>query len=289
VRIAELYAGQRPVFSLEFYTPRTEAGNRALWRTLSELKTLEPGYVSVTCGAAGTTRGPTAEAVIRIQTDFGLMAMPHMVCTGTTSDQLLETLERLEARGVENVLALRGDPPRDQPEWRPVPGGFRHANELAAFIRERFDFCLGGACYPEKHHEAPSLEEDLRHLREKVDAGVEFLITQVFFDDAVYWRFVERVRDLGIHVPIVPGIMPLRDLASLERIVTLSPGTSVPAELRERLGAAQGDEERSLAEGAAWAARQVRALLDGGAPGIHYYTLNLSPSTLRAHALVTRR
>jgi methylenetetrahydrofolate reductase (NADPH) len=212
-----------------------------------------------------------------------------MVCTGTTREQLLETLERLEERGVENVLALRGDPPRDQPEWRPVPGGFRHASELAAFIRERFDFCLGGACYPEKHHEAPSLEEDLRHLREKVEAGVEFLITQVFFDGAVYWRFVERVRALGIDVPIVPGIMPLRDLASLERIVALSPGTSVPAELRERLVAAGGDAERALAEGAEWAARQVRGLLDGGAPGIHYYTLNLSPSTLRAHALATRR
>lgn len=289
MRIADLYAGPRPVFSLEFYTPRTEAGHRALWRTLAELKALDPGYVSVTCGAAGTTRGPTAEAVIRIQRDFGLLAMPHMVCTGTTSEQLFETLELLQAQGVENVLALRGDPPRDQPEWRPVPGGFGHASELAAFIRERFDFCLGGACYPEKHHEAPSLEEDLRHLREKVDAGVEFLITQVFFDDAVYWRFVERTRALGIAVPIVPGIMPLRDLAALERIVALSPGTSVPAELRERLAAAGSDEERALAEGAAWAARQVRGLLDCGAPGIHYYTLNLSPATLRTHALVGRR
>jgi len=283
VRIADLYAGGRPVFSLEFYTPQTPGGERALWRAIGELKQIEPGYVSVTCGAAGTTRERTADVVIRIQEDFGLIGMAHVVCTGTTQAELLETLGHLRAHDVENVLALRGDPPRDRSDWQPVPGGFHHADELAAFVRSRFDFCLGGACYPEKHHQAPSPEEDLRHLKRKVDAGVEFLITQLFFDDAVYWSFVERARDLGIRVPIVPGIMPMRSLANLERIAALSPGTRVPPELASALRAAGDDEVRSLEVGVAWAVRQCRDLLAGGAPGIHYYTMNLAPATLAVH------
>ena len=280
MRIADLYAAGGPVFSLEFYTPQTPAGQRSLWRAIGELKQIEPGFVSVTCGAAGTTRERTADVVIRIQEDFGLVGMAHMVCTGTTQPELVETLEHLRAHDVENVLALRGDPPRDRRDWQPVPGGFRHADELAAFIRSRFDFCLGGACYPEKHHEAPSAEEDLRHLKRKVDAGVEFLITQLFFNDADYWSFVERARALGIRVPIVPGIMPMRSLATLQRIAALSPGSKIPGELEAGLREAGNDEERSLAVGVAWAARQCCELLERGAPGIHYYTMNLAPATL---------
>jgi methylenetetrahydrofolate reductase (NADPH) len=280
MRIADLYAAGGPVFSLEFYTPQTRSGQRSLWRAIGELKQIEPDFVSVTCGAAGTTRERTADVVIRIQEDFGLVGMAHMVCTGTTQRELVETLEHLRARDVENVLALRGDPPRDRPDWQPVPGGFRHADELAAFIRSRFDFCLGGACYPEKHHEAPSPEADLRNLKRKVEAGVEFLITQLFFDGADYWSFVERARAIGIGVPIVPGIMPMRSHANLERIAALSPGSKIPRELVEALREAGDDEERSLAVGVEWAARQGRELLARGAPGIHYYTMNLAPATL---------
>ncbi len=283
MRIAELYATGHPVFSLEFYTPRTEAGYRTLWRTIGNLKFMDPGFVSVTCGAAGTTRGPTADVVIRIQRDFGLTAMAHLVCTGTTRDELAETLTLLQQEGIENVLALRGDPPRDQPEWRPVPGGFGHADELARFIRDHFGFCLGGACYPEKHHEAPSPEEDLRRARGKVEAGCEFLITQLFLDNAVYWRFVERAREAGIPVPIVPGIMPIVSLDRLHRIIQLSPGTSVPPALEEALAAAGEDEERGFRVGVEWAVRQARELIEGGAPGIHYYTMNLAPATRAVH------
>jgi methylenetetrahydrofolate reductase (NADPH) len=283
VRISELYARGGPVFSLEFYTPKTQAGRRSLWRAIGELKQIEPGFVSVTCGAAGTTRERTADVVIEIQQDFGLVGMAHMVCTGTHRNELLETLGHLREHGVENVLALRGDPPRNEPEWQPVPGGFQHANELAAFIRSRFDLCLGGACYPETHDQAPSAEEDLRHTKQKVDAGIEFLITQLFFDNADYWDFVERARTIGITVPIVPGIMPVLSLANLTRILGLSPGSRVPRELSEGLAEAVDDEERSFEIGTSYAARQCQELLAAGAPGIHYYTMNLAPATLHVH------
>jgi methylenetetrahydrofolate reductase (NADPH) len=283
VRISELYARGGPVFSLEFYTPKTQAGRRSLWRAIGELKQIEPGFVSVTCGAAGTTRERTADVVIEIQQDFGLVGMAHMVCTGTHRNELVETLGHLREHGVENVLALRGDPPRNEPEWQPVPGGFQHANELAAFIRSRFDLCLGGACYPETHDQAPSAEEDLRHTKQKVDAGIEFLITQLFFDNTDYWDFVERARTIGITVPIVPGIMPVLSLANLTRILGLSPGSRVPRELSEGLAEAVDDEERSFEIGTSYAARQCQELLAAGAPGIHYYTMNLAPATLHVH------
>ena len=217
------------------------------------------------------------ELTAQIQGEIGLTAMAHLSCIGSTPDQLAETLDRLAAGGIQNVLALGGDRP---PEYRPPPGAFTHANELAAFIRGRWGFCLGGACYPETHPLASSPEEDLRHLKGKVDAGVEFLITQLFFDDADYWSFVERARAIGIGVPIVPGIMPMRSLANLERIAALSPGSRIPRELVEALREAGDDEERSLAVGVEWAARQGRELLARGAPGIHYYTMNLAPATL---------
>ena len=283
MRIADLYARRRPVFSFEFFPPKTEAGYRSLYRTIGELKRMDPGFVSVTCGAAGSTRRKTADLVVRIQRDLGITAMAHMVCTGTARDELLETLGQLDREGIENVLTLRGDPPRDQPAWRPVPGGFRHADELARFVKQHFDFCLGGGCYPEKHPEAPDEETDIRNLKRKVDAGVEFLITQLFLDDADYWRFVERAGAAGIDVPIVPGIMPMVSIANLRRCMVLSPGSKVPSALETALEAAGDDVERSLAVGVEWASEQCRELLERGAPGIHFYTLNRSPATRRVH------
>jgi methylenetetrahydrofolate reductase (NADPH) len=289
MRVAELYARGAPVFSFEFFPPKTDEGYQSLYEAIGELKRLGPGFVSVTCGAAGSTRRKTAELVVRIQSELGLTAMAHVVCTGTTQDELAESLGWMRGRGIENVLALRGDPPRDQPEWRPAPGGFRHANELAAFIRSRFDFCIGGASYPEKHPEAASLEEDLGHLKRKVDAGAEFLITQLFFDGADYWRFVEQARAVGIGVPIVPGVMPVVSAANLRRMAALSPGSRIPAELQRDLDAAGGDGERALEVGVSYATRQCRELLERGAPGIHFYTLNRSPATRRVHEAISRR
>lgn len=289
MRIPELYASQRPVFSFEFFPPKTDAGYPSLFRTIADLAALEPGFVSVTCGAAGSTRRKTADLVNRIQREIGLTAMAHVTCTALRAEELAESLERMERAGIENVLALRGDLPPDQPEWRPVPGGFRHANELAAFIKSRFDFSLGGACHPEKHHEAPSFEEDLANLRKKVEAGVEFLITQLFLDNQPFFRFVERAREVGIDVPIVPGIMPMVSLKNLRGAMRLSPGSTTPPELEEQLAEAGEDADRSMEIGVRWAMRQCRELLDRGAPGIHFYTLNKSPATRQVHGNLSKR
>jgi len=285
MQIPDLYArGQSPLFSLEFFTPKNEPGRRALFRAIERLSAIEPSFVSITCGAAGTTRERTADLAISVQREFEITTMPHLVCTGTTKQELHETLRYMQAHGIENVLALRGDPPRGVADWVPVEGGFHHANELAAFIHEGFDLRIGGACYPEKHHQAPSLEADIEYLVAKVEAGAEFLITQLFFDNDKYWSFVERVRDRGIEVPIVPGIMPLLNIANLRRIASLSPGTVVPSALEESLCAAGDDDDAALEAGVRFAARQCRELLDRGAPGIHFYTLNRSKATLRTVA-----
>jgi methylenetetrahydrofolate reductase (NADPH) len=289
MRISQLYATRRPVFSFEFFPPKTDAGYRALYRTIEELTRLDPAFVSVTCHSAGLNRTKTAELVIRIQRELGITAVAHMTCTGQTKDELAETLAQLEAAGIENVLTLRGDPPRDQPDWRPVPGGFRYASELAAFVKSRFSFTLGGGCYPEKHQQAPSLEADIANLKRKVEAGVEFLITQLFLDNRHYFSFVEKARAAGITVPIVPGIMPMVSLHNLRTAMRLSPGSETPAELEAQLAAVENDKERSLETGVAWATAQCRELLARGAPGIHFYTLNQSPATRRVHENLVAR
>ncbi len=285
MRIADLYVAEgAPVLSLEFFTPKNEAGRKALFRAVERLGTIRPGFVSITCGAAGTTRERTADLAIELQEKFGFTAMAHLVCTGTTQSELEETLRHMQACGIDNILALRGDPPKGATNWTPVEGGFRYASELAAFVRERFALGIGGACYPEKHHDAPSLEVDIHNLKRKVDAGAEFLITQLFFDNDRYWSFVDRVRAEGIDVPIVPGIMPVLNLANLQRIASLSPGTTIPAELENAFRAAGEDDEAALQAGVGFAARQCRALLTKGAPGIHFYTLNRSKATLQTVA-----
>ena len=285
MRIADLYAAEGgPVLSLEFFTPKNEAGRKALFRAVERLSTIKPGFVSITCGAAGTTRERTADLAIELQDELGLTAMAHLVCTGTTQSELDETLHHMQAHGIDNILALRGDPPKGTTDWTPVKGGFSHANELAAFVRERFSLGIGGACYPEKHHEATSLETDIDNLARKVDAGAEFLITQLFFDNDKYWSFVESVRAQGIEVPIVPGIMPVLNLANLQRIASLSPGTTIPLELETAFFEAGEDDKAALEAGVRFAAQQCRALLANGAPGIHFYTLNRSKATVQTVA-----
>ncbi|MGD8318487.1 MAG: methylenetetrahydrofolate reductase [NAD(P)H] [Myxococcales bacterium] len=282
MRIADLYAARgRPVLSLEFFTPKNPAGKRSMFRAMERLLTIKPKFVSITCGAAGTTRERTADLAIEIQQTFGIPTMAHLVCTGTTKSELDMTLRHMQAHGIHNVLALRGDPPRGDTHWKPVEGGFRYANELTEFVRAGYALGIGGACYPEKHHEAPSLERDIQNLKRKVEAGAEFLITQLFFDNDKYWRFVEAVRKEGIEIPIVPGIMPLLSLANLQRIASLSPGTTVPESLEAALRNAGDDEEAGLEAGVEFAAKQCRGLLEGGAPGLHFYTLNRSKATLR--------
>ena len=280
MRIPNLYAGGRPVFSFEFFPPKSQASHQALLRTIAELARLEPGFVSVTSHPRGETRNRTADLVIQIQAELGITAMAHVTCMHQAPEALLETLQRLEAQGIGNVLALRGDPP-PEPAPAPARGGFRHASELAAFIRsEGLHLAIGGACYPEKHPEAPSFEADLDNLKRKLDAGAEFLITQLFLDNCHYLRFRERATAAGITAPIVPGIMPMVSHRNLQTVMRLSPGSETPAALRRALGEAKNDGE-ALEIGVEWATQQCAGLLEAGAPGVHVYTLNRSPASRR--------
>ena len=286
-RIAELYRAGAPVFSFEFFPPKTPAGWRTLYRTIADLAELRPAFVSVTSHARGENRSQTVELTTRIQNELGITAMAHMTCAGQTQQELAETLARLASAGIANVMALRGDAPKDQPEWRPVPGGFSYANELAGFVKQQGSFCIGGACYPETHPDAVSPAADVDNLKRKLAAGAEFLITQLFLENAHYFRFVERARAAGIGVPIVPGIMPLVSLANLRGALKNAPNSEIPHELEQALTEAGEDKERGLEVGVAWATLQCKELLARGAPGIHFLTMNHSPATRRVHANLT--
>jgi len=279
VRIEDLYGRGRPVFSFEFFPPKSDEAARGLLRTAADLaEMLSPDFVSVTYGAGGSTRGRTVELVSRIQSELSVTAMAHLTCVGHTRDELALILERLKGRGIQNVLALRGDAPKGETAFVPPDGGFAHGSELASFVNERFGLCVGGACYPEAHPESPSPEDDLRWTAHKVECGVRFLITQIFFDNEDYFRFVERARDAGIGVPIVPGIMPITSVAQIERFTQMC-GASIPEDLRARLHKYEDDPSIVMATGIEHAIRQCRRLLDGGVPGIHFYTLNKSHAT----------
>jgi len=275
MRIADRFGEGAPVISFEFFPPKTDAGFDALFRTIAELRQLAPAFVSVTWGAGGSTRRKTVELVARIQDEIDITAMAHLSCVGSTRAELVATLDQLAASGIENVLALGGDQPEN---YQPPAGALRYANELVALIRPRDEFCIGAACYPETHPRAESPEHDLAMLVQKVRAGADFLITQLFFDDADYFAFVARARAAGITVPIVPGIMPVVSTASIRRMTTLC-GARIPEQLGRALDAAGADDDRALEIGVDWATAQCRELLRRGAPGLHFYTLNRSTAT----------
>lgn len=278
MRIRELLSCGRPSISFEFFPPKDQAGFDRLRATIASLRDLHPTYVSVTYGAGGSTREKTLEIVSRLRADYGIEAMAHLTCVGASRDELRAVLQTLRDAGVENVLALRGDPPRGSDRFEPHPDGFAFASELVAFARSDFGFCLGGACYPEGHVEATNLEEDLAHLKYKVEAGCEYLITQLFFDNQMYFDFVARARAIGIGVPILPGIMPITNVAQVERFTKMC-GASIPEPLMDELRRLKDDHDAVLALGVAHATAQCLELLQRGAPGIHFYTLNKSPAT----------
>ena len=279
MRIDEILTTPSPCFSFEFFPPKTDEGQRALEGALGELKKDNPDYVSVTYGAAGSTRDRTVEVTKWIKEDLRVEAMAHLSCVGEPVDRLREILDEVAAAGVENVLALRGDPPRGEVDWKPHPEGLESSVELIELIRARYDFCIGATCFPEVHPEAPDLEHDLRYTKRKVDAGASFLITQLFFENEDYFRFVERARAFGIDVPIIAGIMPITNFEQVKRFTTMC-GASIPAALFEQLEARQQEGDEAVTElGVAYATLQCADLLERGAPGIHFYTLNKSPAT----------
>jgi methylenetetrahydrofolate reductase (NADPH) len=279
MRIDTLLSAPGPVFSFEFFPPKTEAGERNLDAALAELRPLEPSFVSVTYGAGGSTHARTIEIVRRIKRDFGLEAMAHFTCVGATVADLCGTLDEMAAAGIENVLALRGDPPPGEGEWRKTEGGLEYSSELVSLLAADYSFAVGAACFPETHIHAVSPAADLAHLVEKVRAGVDFLITQLFFDNSLYFDFVARARGAGIEVPIIPGILPITHVGQLERMATMC-GSSIPAGLRRELHARRELPEEAVRDfGVAYATLQCAELLAAGAPGIHFYTLNRSPAT----------
>src|ERR1700761_1119393 len=283
MRIDErLAAGGEPSFSFEFFPPRTADGEANLDAALAALARLEPTFVSGTYGAGGTDeqRCRTIDIVSRIKADHGLEAMAHFTCVGATVDELRAVLDRMRDAGIENVLALRGDPPAgvDASEWTAAENGLNYSRELIELIRADYDFAVGAACFPEVHLAAESAASDLRYTREKVDAGARFLITQLFFDNAVYYDFVARARDAGIDVPIIPGIMPITNVAQIRRFTSMC-GASIPPGLLRELELRVEQPEAVADFGVAYATMQCAELLANGAPGIHFYTLNRSPST----------
>jgi methylenetetrahydrofolate reductase (NADPH) len=278
MRIDEILADDGPVFSFEFFPPKTPAGEENLYKALSELRELEPAFVSVTYGAGGSTREKTIEIVKRLKDEWGLEAMAHFTCVGATVPELRGTLDELRDAGIDNVLALRGDPPAGETEWTKTEGGLEYSRELVELLSGDYPFAIGAACFPETHIHATSAEDDLRHLREKVAAGVDFLITQVFFENSYYFDFVARARAAGINAPIIPGIMPITRVGQVQRMAEMC-GSAIPDALRGELHAREDDAEAVLDFGVAYATLQCAELLAAGAPGIHFYTLNRSPAT----------
>ena len=272
-----LEGATRPVFSFEFMPPDDADGEERLFRAIARLRELGPSFVSVTC--RNHSRARTLALVTRIRNETGLEPMAHYTCAGATREELQEMLQGLRDAGMENVLALRGDPPKGMEHFEVTPGGFAYATDLVAMIRDSYDFCIGGACYPEGHLESTSQDDDMAHTVEKVNAGVGFLITQMFFDNACYFDFVSRARAAGITVPIIPGIMPITNLARLSRGDGTLFGARVPERLLGELVKREGDADSIAALGTAYATLQCAELLAAGAPGIHFYTLNRSPAT----------
>lgn len=277
--IKELLARGGHSFSFEFFPPKTEQGERSLFQALRPLEQLRPTFVSVTYGAGGSTRDLTTRLIEAIATQTTLTPMAHLTCVGHSRDELRAVIGSYAAAGVRNVLALRGDPPGGPgTPWTATPGGLSYATELIELVHSLGDFCVGAAAFPEGHREAPSLEADARVLRAKQDAGAGFAVTELFFRVEDYFALLERCHRVGVTIPVVPGIMPITSLPQIRRMSELS-GRELPAEVVERVSRFEDDQAAVRAEGIAIATEMCDTLLAGGAPGLHFYTLNRSRAT----------
>ncbi len=278
--ISALFAENRPLRSLEFFPPKDDAGVEALRQTATALKMIPWDFVSVTYGAGGTTRERTAQVSRLLKDEFDFTVMPHLTCVGHSRAELTALADQIHDNGFRNIMTLRGDPPKGATEFTVAPDGLRYANELVALLKARHaDFCLGVGGYPEKHPEATSLAIDLDNLKRKIDAGADFITTQLFFDNAIYLRFVDKCRAVGITAPIVPGLMPVLSVKQIQRIATLS-GSVLPTTLARRLAVAESNPDVVEIIGIDWTLTQIRDLLAHGAPGYHLYILNRAKSAL---------
>lgn len=267
--------------SFELFPPKTPQGEAALFEHVARLVEFSPSFITCTYGAGGSTRDTTLSIVSRVHREFRLPVATHLTCVGSTVDQLREYLNQAIEVGVENVVALRGDPPRGDSTFKPVPGGFSYANELVGLIRCEFPkLGIAVAGYPEKHQEAPSLEVDLANLKRKIDAGADIVVTQLFYDNTDFFTFRERCLAAGIRVPIVPGLLPITNFAQIKRITSLC-GAKLPAELVAGLEAAGDDADKQFELGVEAAIRQAQQLVDAEVPGIHLYVLNRSEAAAR--------
>ncbi len=276
--IKSIFEDKKKIFSVEFFPPKDEAGGERMLNTASLIQPHKPDFVSITYGAGGGTRSTTMRYAKILREEHGFEVMPHLTCVGHTRDELLEILEDFAEAGFGNVMALRGDPPKGESEFRTVPGGLSYGSDLVSLIRENFpDFGIGVGGYPEKHPEAPNSQTDLINLKTKVDAGADFITTQLFFDNQVYFDFVTQCEATGITVPILPGLLPVLTLGQVRRFCDMCE-SRLPSRLEQNLEAQPKEGQAEV--GARWALEQVEGLLAGEAPGFHLYALNQSASTL---------
>ena len=267
-----------PIFSFEFFPPKTEEGRSELFEALLKVKALNPGYISVTYGAGGGTRDKTIEIVEQAKNVLGLESMAHLTCVGHTKEELRKILDELESSKIENVVALRGDPPKGETNFKPTPNGFKYASELTSFIRVSYPFCIAVAGYPEGHVESPNKEIDWNYLTEKVKAGADFIITQLFFDNNDFFAFEKRMREKGVNIPIIPGIMPITNFHQIVRFTQMC-GAKIPEKIIRDLQPIQNDIPKVQQYGIEYATDQCKELISHGVPGIHFYTLNKSNSS----------
>ncbi len=276
--LAKHYLPNRLALSFELFPPKTAAGEEALFTHVAQLVAFRPSFITCTYGAGGSTRNKTLDIVTQVKERFKVPVASHLTCVGSTVEQLQLYLVEAQRRGVDYIVALRGDPPQGDATFQPVVGGLRYANELVSLVRSEFSgFGIAVAGYPEKHREAPSLEIDLENLRRKVDNGADIIITQLFYNNEDFFRFRDRCQQLGIHVPIVPGILPVTNLSQIQRITSLC-GAVLPREFLAKLGE-RDDESWQFQVGVEFATEQVRGLIEADVPGIHFYVLNKSQST----------
>ena len=276
--ISEFFNREKSIFSLEFFPPKNESGGERMLKTAAILQPYNPDFVSITYGAGGSTRQTTMQYARILKNDFGFEVMPHLTCVGHTKDELLEILEDFSKEGFCNIMALRGDPPKGENHFRPVAGGLSYATELVSLIKEYFPHIgIGVGGYPEKHPESPDKQLDLLHLKEKVDAGADFITTQLFFDNQAYFQFVSECKVAEIVIPILPGLLPVLSIGQIERFCQMCEA-SLPSLLGERLK--KSPEEDQARIGSNWAKEQVEELLNGGAPGFHLYALNQSAASV---------